>query len=110
MCWNSIYNIYYSSADKKFYYKEDYIDFKADYSAEAIKTKEDYENKVQGYTEVSLTDENNIHKDYFYKDGADYVYNSVGDIDKKYYKVKANPYNISINEDYYKQDISNLVY
>ena len=39
-------NIYYSSVDKKFYYKEDCIDFKADYSAEAIKTKEDYENKV----------------------------------------------------------------
>lgn len=96
-------NIYYSSVDKKFYYKEDCIDFKADYSAEAIKTKEDYENKVQGYTEVSLTDKNNINKDYFYKDGADYVYNSVGDIDKKYYKIESKPYNISINEDYYKQ-------
>lgn len=96
-------NIYYSSVDKKFYYKEDYTDFKADYSNEAIKTKEDYENKVQGYVEVSLTDENNINKDYFYKDGADYVYNSVGDIDKKYYKIEATPQSISINEEYYKK-------
>lgn len=96
-------NIYYSSVDKKFYYKEDCIDFKADYSNEAIKTKEDYENKVQGYVEVSLTDENNINKDYFYKDGADYVYNSVGDIDKKYYKIEATPQSISINEEYYKK-------
>ena len=96
-------NIYYSSVDKKFYYKEDYINFKADYSNEAIRTKEDYENKVQGYVEVSLTDENNINQDYFYKDGADYVYNSVGDIDKKYYKIEASLRDVSINEEYYKR-------
>lgn len=74
-------NIYYLSEDQKYYRVNERYDFDLDNynppfdSSLYITSKEDYESKVQGYSEVELIDPKNLSQECYYFDPVTQSYN-----------------------------------
>lgn len=117
-------HIYYFNNDdsgfnyyrKKWEYNFDNID------ANDIITKEDeYVNKVQGYTPVTLVNptkmplnlDNHINNTYFYKSEFDYLYDTAYDKSRSYFvitEIDDDPFRVDVNREYIVHQENGITY